>query len=65
MKNIYHKKIWCTGSVQIYTELSLIPIIKSMVVLKTQMDYVTIKLLSYPTLERLDIYELKMALFDN
>ena len=65
MKNIFQKKSWHTGAVQIHVYPPPIPLIKSKFDLKTEIDYVKIKLRRNPRSEKLEMYELKMPLFDN
>ena len=43
----------------------MIPLIKSNIDLKMERDYVKIKLRRNPDSEKLDMYELKMDLFEN
>ena len=64
MKNVSQKNFWRTGAVQIYVDSPLTPWIKSKIDLMIE-DYAKIKLCRNPTSEKLDIYEFKLALFDN
>ena len=48
MKNIYHKRIWWGGAVQIHVEAPPIPLIKSNIGLKIEKDYVGIELNKNP-----------------
>ena len=48
-----------------HVEPPLIPVLKSKNNQKQDKDFVKIKLHRYPTSEKQDLYELKMALFDN
>ena len=65
MKNISLKKKWNTGTVQVQIYPPPIPLIKSKNDEKLDKDFFQIKFCSDPTSEKLDLYELKMALFDN
>ena len=63
MGKVSHNNIWRTGAVQIYVEPPPIPLIKSRIGLKTERDYVKIRLRRNPTSENLDIHEFKIAFF--
>ena len=65
MKKFHHNKSFQTDAVQIHVDPPLISLIKSKLDLKTKRDDVNIKLRRNPTPEKMDIYELKMDLFDN
>ena len=65
MNNVFYKNRFCTGAVQIHAEPYLIPLIQSMLDLKMERNYVKIKLHRNPDLEKPDIYEFIMDLFDN
>ena len=65
MKNVSHKKIWRTGAVQINVDPPPIPRIKIKNDMKAGKYCVKIKLRRDPTSEKSDLYEFKMALFDN
>ena len=60
MKNVYLKNIWRTGAVQIHVEPPPMFLNQSKINLKTERDYVRIKLRRNPLSEKLDIYEFKM-----
>ena len=64
-ENCFAKKGWKPGAVQIHMEPPPILIIKSKNDAKSDKDSVKIKLLRDLTSNVLDIYEFKMALFDN
>ena len=64
-KNIFHKKSWRNGEVQILVDLPPITLIKSKNDLKVENECIKIKLCRDPTPENSDTDELKMALFDN
>ena len=49
MKNIFHKKKWNVGTVQVHVDPPLIPLIKSKNNEKLDKDCVKIKLRRYPT----------------
>ena len=65
MKNISHKNKWNTGTLQVHVEPSLVPLIKSKKYEQPGICFVKIKLRRYPTSEKSDLYEFKMASFDN
>ena len=65
MKNISHKKIWRTGAVQINVDPPPIPRIKIKNDMKAEKYCVKIKLRRDNTSEKSDLYEFKMALFNN
>ena len=65
MQNIYHKKMWNAGLVQLHVEPPPTPLIKSKHDDKSEKDFVKVKLHRDPTSENLDVYEFKMALFYN
>ena len=65
MNNISHKKNWNIGTVQVYMDLPQSTMIKSKNYDKPDKYFVRIKLRRDPTSENSDLYELKMALFDN
>ena len=65
MKDFSQKKSWKPGVLQTNVEPPPTHLIKSKLNFKTERDYVNIKLRINPTSERLDIYELKMALLEN
>ena len=54
--------LWCS---KIHVEPPLIPIIKSKLDFKKENDYAKIKFRRSPTPEKLDMYEIKMDLFNN
>ena len=65
MKKFHHNKSFQTDAVQIHVDPPLISLIKSKLDLKTKRDDVNIKLRRNPRPEKMDMYELKMDLFDN
>ena len=65
MKNILHSKGWILGAVQIHPDPPPIPLNKSKNDAKLDKDCVKNKLCMDPTSEKSDLYELKIALFDN
>ena len=65
MNNVSNNKKWNEGTVQVHVEPYLIPPIKHKNDEKSDKYFVTIKLRKNPTSEKLDLYELKMSLFDN
>ena len=52
MENVSHKKILCTGAVQIHGKTPPIPLIKSKNDAKFDKDVVKIQLRRYPTTEK-------------
>ena len=64
-KNICNRKIWFTGAVQIHVDPPPVLWIKSKNDTKAEKDSVKNKLCRVPTLEKLDMYELKIALLEN
>ena len=64
MKNILHNKKCNTGTVQVHVEPPPIPMIKGNNDDKLDKYLVKIKLRRDPISEKLDFYEIKMALFD-
>ena len=65
MNNVYHNKRCNTGNVKVHMYPPPIPLIKSNNNDKPEKYCVKTKLRRYPTSENYDLYELKMALFDN
>ena len=65
MNNVYHTKGWLSRSVQIHMYPPPTHTIKSDIVKKLEKYYVKIKLRRNTTLEIYDMYEFKMAPFDN
>ena len=65
MENVSHNKTWKTGEVQVQVDPPPIPMIKSKHDDKSYNDFVKLKLRSDPTSEKSELYEFKMALFDN
>ena len=65
MNNVSHNKICHNVAVQTHAHSLLIPLTKSRFDLKTERDYVKIKLHRNYMSETLDIYEFKMDLFEN
>ena len=65
MDNISHMKSWSIDVVQIHVYRPPIPLIKSNNDIKSENYCVKIKFCRDPTFENQDIYEFKMALFDN
>ena len=65
MKNVSHNKIWNQGAVQMLVEPPPIPLISGNNDTKLNKYSVKIKLHKDPTSENSDLYEFKMALFDN
>ena len=65
MYKVYHKKIWSTGAVKIHVDPPPTPLIKSKIGFNIERYYAKIKHRIHFTSEKLDMYELKMALFDN
>ena len=65
MNSVSHNKQWNLGTVQVQLEPPLIPPIKINNNDKWDKDIVKMKLYSDPTSEKLDLYEFKVAFFDN
>ena len=65
MNNVSNNKNWDLGTVQVHVDTSPTLLIKSKNNEKLDKDCVKIKLCRYPTSAKSDLYELKMALFDN
>ena len=65
MKNFSYNKLWIHRAVQIHTDTIPIPLIKSKPDMKTDKDYVDIKLHINLTPKKSFIYKLIMTLFDN
>ena len=65
MKNISHNNEWNSETIQVHVEPALIPLITSKNDEKSDKDFVKIRLRRDPTSEKLYLYQLKMALFDN
>ena len=65
MKNVLHRKKWNVLVVEHHMELPPIPLIKSKHDDKLDKDFVKLKLRRDPTPEKSDLYEFKMALFNN
>ena len=63
--NVLQKKKWGMGVVQLHAEPPPTPVIKSKHDDMSDQDFVKIKFCRDPTSENLDLYEFKMALFDN
>ena len=64
MKNISHNKSWCTGVVKTNFDPYTTPLIKIKLDLKTERDYVKIKLHRNHMSEKSYMHEFKMALFE-
>ena len=65
IKSALNNKIWHTGAAQIHVEPHPIPLIKSKNDTKAKKYCVKIKLRRDNTSEKSDLYEFKMALFNN
>ena len=65
MNHISHKKYWNLGTVQVHVEPPLIPLIKRKNHDKLDKYVVEIKLRKDRMSQKSDLYEFKMALFDN
>ena len=65
MKKISHNKGWMSRKFQIHVDTPPIPLIKSDIDTNLEKDYVKIKLRRNTMLETYDMYDFKMALFDN
>ena len=65
MKNVPYRKGWGRGALQMHMDPPQFLLIPSNKHEKSDKDCVEIKLGRDPTLENLDLYEFKMALFDN
>ena len=65
MKNVSPKKKWNIGVVQVHMEPPLTPPDKSKHGDRLDRNFVNIKLRRDPMSENSDLYEFKMALFDN
>ena len=64
-KNILHKNNWDAGVVHFHVEPPPTPLRKSKHSDKLENDFVKIKLRRDPRSERSNLYEFKIALFDN
>ena len=56
MKNVFHKKLWISGEVQIHVELSTILLVKINLDMNSNKYYVDIKLSKKPMLENSYMY---------
>ena len=65
IKNVSHKNNWNTGTVQVHVDPPQITLIKSKKDDKSDKYFIKVKLRRYPTSEKSDLYEFKMALSDN
>ena len=65
MQNIYHKKKWNAGLVQLHMEPPPTPLIKIKHNDKSDNDFVNIKLRRDPMSEKADLFDFKMALSKN
>ena len=65
MNKFYQKNIWWTGEVKFHVDPPPIPLIKSSIFSKTERDYEKIKWRKNHTPEKSDVYEFKIALFEN
>ena len=65
MSEVSHKKKWNSVTVKVHVDPLPIPLIKSKNNEKYGRDSVNIKLCKDPRSEKLYLYELKIALFDN
>ena len=65
MKYIYHNKRWLSGAVRIHADSPPTPLIKIEIGKNSEKYYIKIKLCRNPMLEACNMYELKMALFEN
>ena len=63
--NVPHKNKWNLGVVQVHTETPHTSLIKSNHNDKADTDFVIMKVRRYPTSYKSELYEFKMALFDN
>ena len=63
MKNVYHKRKWNAGLLQLHVDPPPITLIKGKHNDKSEIDFVKIKFHRDPTSENLDLYEFKIALF--
>ena len=65
MKNVFNKKKWSAGVVQLHVDPPPTPLIKIKHDDKSDKNFVNIKLRMDKTSKKSDLYELKMALFEN
>ena len=65
MKNTSHRKKWNAEAVEQHVEPHPITIIKGKRDDKSDKDFVKLKFQRDPTSEKSDLYEFKMALFEN
>ena len=65
MNNVSHKNKCNTGTSQVYVGPPSITLIKSKINEKSDTYFVNIKFRRDPMSEKSDLYEFKMALFDN
>ena len=65
MKNILHNNDCLSGSVQIHMDPPPTHLIKRNIDLNSDHHYIYIKLRINPTLKATDMYDFKIALFDN
>ena len=65
MKKVSHKNKWNMGVVQLHVEPQTTPLIKSKHNDDMEKYFLKLKLRRYPMSEKSDLYEFKMAFFDN
>ena len=65
MKNVFHKKKWNSGTVQVHVDPHPVPLIKINNNDKSDKYFVKIKLHRDPASEKSELYEFKIAMFDN
>ena len=65
INNVSHKKTWNAGVTQVQVEPPLTPLIKIKHDGKSDKDFIKPKLRRYPTSKNSDLYEFKMAVFEN
>ena len=65
MKNVFHQKGWTTDTNPYHVDPPLIPLIKKTPSVKSNVDYVKLKLPIDPTSSTSDLYEFRFSLFNH
>ena len=64
MQNVFHKKGWKSGTNPEHVEPLPVPLIKATYNIKSDKDFVKLKLCRDPMFSTSDLYEFRMYLFD-